>query len=71
MMEWHTILALGSAAPFLLVPVAFVWFLNVGGLYQAIRQAQRKKVLPVLVCSVDADCPSGYICVNGNCMSAA
>jgi hypothetical protein len=34
-MEWQIIAALVVAVPVILLPVAFVWFLNVGGIFGA------------------------------------
>jgi len=42
-MAWQVILALVLAAPLILLPVAFVWYLNVSGLYQVIRHARKRK----------------------------
>lgn len=67
-MEWTAILALALAAPFVLIPVGFIWYMNAGGLYQAIRQARLKKKM---VCSINADCPPGHVCVNGKCVLAS
>jgi hypothetical protein len=69
-MGWQVILISVLALPFLLLPVAFTYYLQAGGLYQAIRRAQMKKVPPELACSTDADCPLGYVCVNGKCVPA-
>lgn len=38
-----TILALVLAIPVLLIPVAFVWYINAGGIAAAVRQAREKK----------------------------
>ena len=46
--------------------VGFIWDMNAGGLSQAIRQARLKEI----VCSINADCPSGYVCVNEKCVLA-
>ena len=46
-MEWQIIVALVIAIPIILFPVAFVWYLNIGGMVQAARKAkaaQAKKV---------------------------
>ena len=43
-MEWQLILALVVGAPFILLPVAFVWYLNVGGLYKVASEARKRKV---------------------------
>ena len=42
-MEWQVILAIIIAAPLLLLPVAFVWWLNFGGVYQMIKGTEKKK----------------------------
>ena len=42
-MEWQIILALVLAVPIILFPVAYVWYLNIGGIYTAIREARQKK----------------------------
>ena len=42
-MEWQIIVALVIAIPVILFPVAFVWFLNVGGVYAAIKKAAAKR----------------------------
>jgi len=43
-MEWQTVVALIIAVPIILFPVAFVWFLNVGGVSAATREAREKRV---------------------------
>ena len=45
-MEWQFVIALIVMVPMILLPVAFVWYLNVGGIYAAVRGA-RKKTVPV------------------------
>ena len=62
-MEW---IFLGIA----LVPVAFVWYVNGGGIYHAIKKT-RTKVMDRLTCSIDADCPDGFICIDGQCQPAS
>jgi len=42
-MEWQIILAIVIAVPVLLLPVAFIWWLNFGGVYRMIRDRQRSK----------------------------
>jgi hypothetical protein len=42
-MEWYFIVALSVAVPVILFPAAFVWYLNVGGLYTAIKEARARK----------------------------
>jgi hypothetical protein len=43
-MEWQVIVALVVAIPIILFPVAFVWYLNIGGIYTAIKEAQTRRV---------------------------
>ena len=56
-------LLLGLCAPLL------IWVGAGVALYQRRRQANLvKQALPDLVCSIDADCPPGYVCVNDRCV---
>jgi len=43
-MEWQLVLALVLVAPLLLLPVAFIWYLNVSGLYKVMREARKRRV---------------------------
>lgn len=40
-----TILALVLAIPVLVIPVALVWYINVGGIYAAIKEAKDKRLV--------------------------
>jgi hypothetical protein len=42
-MEWQVIVALVVILPVILFPAAFVWYLNIGGLYAAVREARKKR----------------------------
>ena len=42
-MEWQFIVALVIVIPIILFPAAFVWYLNIGGLYAAIKQMLEKR----------------------------
>jgi hypothetical protein len=42
-MEWQIIVALLIAIPIILFPVAFVWYINIGGIYLAIKEARAKR----------------------------
>jgi hypothetical protein len=49
-MELQYVIALVVAIPVILFPAAFVWYLNIGGIVQAVREARaarQKKVAPV------------------------
>ncbi len=43
-MEWQVIVALVIAVPVILFPAAFVWYLNIGGLTQVVREARARRV---------------------------
>ena len=43
-MEWQIIVALLIAIPIILFPVAFVWYLNIGGIYAAVKEARARRV---------------------------
>lgn len=42
-MEWQLIVALVIAIPIILFPVAFIWYMNIGGMYSLIKEALRKR----------------------------
>jgi len=44
-MEWYFILALAITIPIIVFPVAFVWYLNLGGIYAANKSARARKVI--------------------------
>ena len=39
-MQWELVVALVVAIPVILFPAAFVWYLNFGGIVQAVREAR-------------------------------
>jgi len=42
-MSWQVIVALVIAVPVVLIPVAFVWYLNTGGIFAAMREMRTKR----------------------------
>jgi hypothetical protein len=66
-MEWQVILAAALTIPFILFPAGFVSYLAIGGTYSTILRRGIKK----LSCSVNTDCPKGYICVGGECIPSS
>ena len=42
-MQWELIVALVIAIPVILFPAAFVWYLNIGGIYTALKTAHEKR----------------------------
>ena len=43
-MGWQTIVALVVMVPVMLFPVVLVWYINVGGIMVALREARARKV---------------------------
>jgi len=44
-MEWQIVVALVIAIPIILFPVAFVWYLNIGGIYAAVKEARERRAV--------------------------
>jgi len=42
-MQWEFIVALVIAIPIILFPAAFVWYLNIGGIIAAIKDARERR----------------------------
>ena len=42
-MAWQFILALVIAIPIILFPIAFIWYINISGLYQVMRDARQRQ----------------------------
>lgn len=47
-MEWQVILALIFAVTVILFPAVFIWYLNIGGIYAALREGRRIRI-PAIV----------------------
>jgi hypothetical protein len=43
-MEWQLVLILVIVIPIVLFPAAFIWYLNVGGIFHAVREARARKI---------------------------
>jgi hypothetical protein len=43
-MEWQIVVALVIAIPVILFPAAYVWYINFGGIYAAVKEARARKV---------------------------
>ena len=41
-MEWQIVLAIVIAIPVILFPAAFIWYMNISGLYQVMREARQR-----------------------------
>jgi hypothetical protein len=44
-MQWELIVALVIAVPIILFPVAYVWYMNIGGVVAAIKEARAKRAI--------------------------
>ena len=56
-------LLLGFSAPIL------IWVGAGSALYQSRKRAKLlEKAIPNLACSIDADCPPGFVCIGGRCV---
>jgi hypothetical protein len=42
-MEWPIILVIVIAIPIILLPVAFVWYLNIAGIYSSMKEARKER----------------------------
>jgi len=43
-MQWELVVALVIAIPIILFPAAYVWYLNIGGIVAAIKEAREARV---------------------------
>jgi len=44
-MQWQVVAAIAVAAPVILLPVAFVWYLTIGGAVAAAKEARQQKAV--------------------------
>ena len=44
-MEWQVVVALIVAIPIIVLPAAFVWYLNIGGIYIAVKEAVERRAI--------------------------
>ncbi|MBN1161092.1 MAG: hypothetical protein JXA17_04000 [Dehalococcoidales bacterium] len=44
-MEWQIIIAILIAIPIIIFPVALIWYLNLGGIVTAVKEARMKRTL--------------------------
>lgn len=45
-MQWDFVTALALAIPFIIAPIAFVWYLNIAGVLSFVKEKRRKAILP-------------------------
>jgi len=56
-MQWGFVVALVLAIPLILFPAAFVWYLNIGGIYAAIKKTLGKGLGRRQKSSSESYCP--------------
>jgi hypothetical protein len=44
-MEWQIIIAILIAIPIILFPIALIWYLNLGGIVTAVKEAKMRRAL--------------------------
>ena len=44
-MEWQLVVALAVVIPVILIPVLFVWYLNISGIYASIKEARERRAI--------------------------
>ena len=42
-MQWEFVVALVIAIPIILFPAAYVWYLNIGGIYAAVKKVKARE----------------------------
>ncbi len=42
-MQWEFVVALVIAIPIILFPAAYIWYLNVGGIFAAVKEARARR----------------------------
>ena len=55
-MEWQLIVALVLAIPVMLFPVAYIWYINIGGLVHAVREARQARAAREKLATEKARC---------------
>ncbi len=53
-MQWEFVVALILAVPVILFPVAFVWYINIGGIVHAVREAKAAREKKLATAEVKA-----------------
>ncbi len=58
-----------AMAPVVILTFPLLCWVGAGvGLYKLNTGVRAKRVAFVVKCSIDADCPLGYVCVEGRCL---
>jgi hypothetical protein len=43
-MQWEFVVALVIAIPIILFPAAYIWYLNIGGIFASVREAKARRL---------------------------
>lgn len=43
-MHWEILVALIIAIPVILFPVAYLWYLNLGGIFNSLKEARERRI---------------------------
>ena len=43
-MKWELVIALIIAVPIILFPAAYVWYINIGGVFQAVKEFKARRL---------------------------
>ena len=52
-MDWPFVVAVAIAAPIILFPAAFIWYLNLGGLVRAMKAIRARDKAPAAAARAD------------------
>lgn len=60
-----------AIAPVVILSLPLLFLVGAGvGLYKNNVSVSARKAVFVVKCSIDTDCPAGYVCVGGRCLPA-
>ncbi len=54
-MQWEFIVALVIAIPIILFPAAYVWYLNIGGIYTTVKDVRARRLAREKAVSEEVD----------------
>ena len=54
-MQWEFVVALVIAVPIILFPAAYVWYLNIGGIYTAVKEVRARRLAREKAVSEEVD----------------
>jgi hypothetical protein len=54
-MQWEFIVALVIAIPIILFPAAYIWYLNIGGIYTTVKEVRTRRIAREKAVSEEVD----------------